>query len=175
MPDLKYPIGKFDSNAPISPAQRATALTDIAALPAQLRAAVSGLTDAQLDTPYRPDGWTVRQLVHHVADSHLNAVTRIRLAVTEDRPTIKPYLEGKWAELADARTMPLEPSLAILDGLHQRWIVLLGSLGDAEFAREVVHPERGRTMSVDLLTALYAWHGKHHTAHVTELRRREGW
>lgn len=175
MSDLKYPIGKFDIAAPITPASRAASIAAIDALPATLRTTVGGLTDAQLDMPYRPDGWTVRQLVHHLADSHLNAVTRVRLALTEDAPTIKPYLEAKWAELDDARTMALEPSLRILDGVHQRWVALLRTLGDADCARTVVHPERGRTMSIDLLTALYAWHGRHHVAHVTALREREGW
>jgi len=175
MPDLQYPIGKFDTSAPATPDSRAASLADLAALPALLRAAVAGLTEAQLETPYRPDGWTVRQLVHHVADSHLNAVTRVRLALTEDSPTIKPYLEAKWAELPDARTMNVEPSLAILDGVHKRWVALLRTLGDAECARTVVHPDHGRTMSIDLLSALYAWHGRHHVAHVNELRRREGW
>jgi len=117
----------------------------------------------------------VRQLVHHVADSHLNAVTRVRLALTENTPTIKPYNEKAWAELEDARMYPVGPSLQILDGVHERWVVLLRSLSDADFARTVVHPEHGRTMSIDVLAALYAWHGRHHTRHVTALREREGW
>ncbi len=173
--DLRYPIGKFDASAPISQEQRIAHIAAIEALPAQLRAAVNGLSEAQLDTPYRPDGWTVRQLVHHVADSHMNAVTRVRLALTEQNPTIKPYDEKAWAELADSRTLPVEPSLGILDGVHQRWVVLLRSLADDDFARTVVHPEHGRTMTIDVLVALYSWHGRHHTAHVTGLRARQGW
>lgn len=175
MPDLRYPVGKFDSAAPSTAESRAAAIAELAAHPAALRAAVAGLTDAQLDTPYRPDGWTVRQLVHHMADSHINAYTRIRLALTEDNPTIKPYEEKQWAELADATTLPAEASLGILDGLHLRWVTLLRTLSDAQRARTVVHPASGRTMSVDFLTALYAWHCRHHVAHVSELRAREGW
>lgn len=175
IPDIRYPVGKFDSASPVTAESRAAAIADIAALPTRLRAAVSGLTDAQLDTPYRPDGWTVRQVVHHLADSHLNAYTRARLALTEDNPTIKPYAEQKWAELPDARSAPAELSIAILDGVHQRWVLLLRTLAGADFARTVVHPEHGRQMSLDFLTAMYAWHCRHHVAHITSLRTREGW
>ncbi len=175
MSDLRYPLGKFDINAPLTPESRNSAIWDLAQLPEKLRDAVDGLTDAQLDTPYRPEGWTVRQVVHHLADSHLNAVTRVRLALTEDNPTIKPYIEGKWAELPDSRTLAVEPSLHILDGLHARWVALLRSLDVADFARTVVHPEHGRTMSIDVLTALYGWHCRHHVRHITALREREGW
>jgi hypothetical protein len=175
MSDLRYPIGRFDMSAPITVESRAAALADLAALPAQLRAAVHGLTAAQLDTPYRPDGWTVRQLVHHLADSHMNAVTRVRLALTEQNPTIKPYDEKGWADLADSRTVAVEPSLALLEGLHERWVTLLRTLGADDFARTVVHPQHGRTMSIDTLAALYAWHGRHHVRHITALREREGW
>jgi hypothetical protein len=147
----------------------------IAAAPAALRAAVAGLSDAQLDTPYRPGGWTVRQVVHHVPDSHLNAYVRIRLALTEDTPTIKPYEEARWAELPDARTLPIEVSLALLEGLHARWVGLLGGLGPADGARQFHHPEHGRLITVDELIAMYAWHGEHHVAHVTSLRARNGW
>ena len=175
MTDPRYPVGKFDSKAPLTAASRAAAIADLAALPANLRAAIAGLDDAQLDTPYRPEGWTVRQVVHHVADSHLNAYTRIKLALTEDNPTIKPYDEKAWAELPDSMTMAVAPSLGIIDGIHQRWVSVLGGLGDAEFARTVVHPEHGRMMSIDFLTAMYAWHCRHHVAHVTALRTREGW
>lgn len=175
MTDLRFPIGKFDAAAPITAESRAAAIAEIAALPQRLRAAVAGLSDAQLDTPYRPEGWTVRQLVHHVADSHLNAYIRPRLALTEDNPTIKPYKEQKWAELPDARTAPIEPSLRMLDAVHERWVMLLRATSEADFARTVFHPESSRTMSVDFLTAMYAWHCRHHVAHVTELRAREGW
>lgn len=175
MTDLRYPVGKFDSASPVTADSRAAAIADLASLPANLRAAVVGLTDAQLDSPYRPDGWTVRQVVHHLADSHLNAYTRIRLGLTEDNPTIKPYAEQKWAELPDAKSAPAEVSLDILDGLHQRWVMLLRTLSEADFARTVVHPEHGREMSLDFLTAMYAWHCRHHVAHITALRTREGW
>jgi hypothetical protein len=173
--DLRYPVGKFAAPAEFTAATRAAAIADIAALPDTLRAAVTGLSDAQLDTPYRPGGWTVRQLVHHVADSHVNAYTRIRLALTEENPTIKPYDENKWADLPDAKSLPVEVSLGIVHGIHHRWVALLKTLTPADYARTVVHPEHGRQMSIDFLTAMYAWHSRHHVAHVTELRRREGW
>jgi hypothetical protein len=156
-------------------ARRAACVTRIAAAPAALRAAVAGLSDAQLDTPYRPGGWTVRQVVHHVPDSHLNAYVRIRLALTEDTPTIKPYEEARWAELPDARSLPVEASLTLLEALHARWVTLLGGLGAADGARRLRHPEHGRLMTVDELIAMYAWHGEHHVAHVTSLRARNGW
>jgi uncharacterized damage-inducible protein DinB len=146
----------------------------IAVLPTRVREAVAGLHDAQLDTPYRPGGWTVRQVVHHIADSHMNAYVRLRFALTEDHPTIKPYSESAWAELADARTMPVDVSLTLLDGLHARWSALLRSLAPEQFARSLTHPESGE-MTIDSLVALYAWHGRHHTAHITELRNSEGW
>ncbi len=171
---LRYPTGTW---APL-PADTApavtTALVDrIAAAPAALRAAVDGLDDAQLDTPYRPGGWTVRQVVHHVADSHMNAYVRVKKALTEDAPAIAVYDEARWAELPDAR-LPIAPSLALLDALHARWDVVLRALGPADLARTYRHPEQG---DVPLRTALaiYAWHGAHHVAHVTELRRRMGW
>jgi uncharacterized damage-inducible protein DinB len=141
---------------------------------AQFRAAVQGLTGQQLDARYRPGGWTVRQVVHHVADSHLNAYIRFRLALTEDEPTIKPYDQAKWAELPDARTAPAETSLQLIDSLHQRWVVLLRSMSDADFARSFLHPERG-VMRLDTTLAMYAWHSRHHRAHITGLRERMGW
>ena len=175
MSDLRYTLGKFDVSAPVTPEIRIAAIWDLAQLPERVRAAVNRLTDEQLDTPYRPDGWTVRQVVHHMADSHVNAMTRVRLALTEDTPTIKPYIEGKWAELADARTLAVEPSLQILEGVHARLVALLRTLDDAGFARTVVHPEHGRSMSVDVLVALYGWHSRHHVRHITALRERMGW
>jgi hypothetical protein len=173
--DLRYPIGNFAYDGAMTDARRAACVARIAAAPAALRAAVAGLSDAQLDTPYRPGGWTVRQVVHHVPDSHLNAYVRIRLALTEDTPTIKPYEEARWAELPDARTLPIEASLALLEGLHSRWVGLLGGLGTADGARQFHHPEHGRLITVDELIAMYAWHGEHHVAHVTSLRARNGW
>ena len=175
MDDLRYPIGAFAYDGAMTDARRAECVVRIAAAPSALRAAVAGLSEAQLDTPYRPEGWTVRQLVHHLPDSHINAYTRIRLALTEDTPTIKPYQEARWAELPDARSLPVAISLALLEALHARWVPLLQRLGAAEGARQFRHPEHGRLMTIDELIALYAWHGEHHTAHVTRLRQRMGW
>jgi uncharacterized damage-inducible protein DinB len=174
MEDLRYPVGKFNFQEDLSEAQIKQAIDDIAEAPAKLRAAVGGLTDAQLDTPYREGGWTARQVVHHVVDSHLNSYIRFRLALTEDEPTIKPYDEGEWAELVDAKTAPVDLSLAILDPLHQRWVTLLRSLAPEDFKRQFRHPELG-TVTLEKNLGLYAWHGKHHTAHITALREREGW
>ncbi len=171
---LRYPIGDFSKPTELDESQLRAAIAAIAALPGKLRTAVHGLTEVQLETPYREGGWTVRQLVHHVADSHMNAYVRTRLALTEDWPTIKPYAEDRWAELADARTLPVEVSLTLLEALHQRWMVLLESLDDAAWARGYVHPEMGR-QSLDEVALLYSWHSRHHTAHVTELRKRMGW
>jgi len=172
--DLSYPIGKFDFRQTVDAASIPALIADIEALPARLREATSGLTDARLDTPYRPGGWTVRQTVHHVADSHINSAIRLRLALTETEPVIRPYEQQLWAELFDARTAPIEPSLQLLEGLHARWVMLLKSMSAADFARTFRHPEIG-LVRLDLNTALYAWHGKHHTAHITGLRVREGW
>lgn len=175
MTDLRYPIGPFVYDGAMTDARRADCVARIAAAPARLRTAVANLGEAQLDTPYRPGGWTVRQVVHHLPDSHLNAYTRFRLALTEDTPTIKPYEEARWAELPDARTAPVEISIALLEALHGRWVLLLRGLGAAEGGRELRHPEHGRLMSLNELLAMYAWHGEHHTAQVTGLRDRMGW
>ena len=172
--DLRYPIGKYEPKAPLSPAERANAISQIAAAPKSLRDAVAGLSQEQLDTPYRPGGWTVRQVVHHLPDSHLNAYVRFKLALTEDEPTIKPFDEARWAELQDSRETPVEVSLALLEALHQRWDVLLRSLRPEDFARRLRHPERG-LMTLDDMVGIYAWHGRHHVAHITSLREREGW
>jgi uncharacterized damage-inducible protein DinB len=149
-------------------------IDEIAAAPAALRKAVEGLTEAQLDTPYRPGGWSVRQVAHHVPDSHMNAYVRFKLAVTEDSPTIKPYDEAAWAELADVKTVPVATSLALLDAVHERWVAFLRSLGEADWARTFRHPELG-VVPLEKNLALYAWHGRHHVAHVTALRERIGW
>jgi uncharacterized damage-inducible protein DinB len=172
--DLSYPIGKADTKTPLAAGERAQRIDAIAALPAQLRKAVAGLSDAQLDTPYRPGGWTVRQLVHHVADSHINAFVRFRLGFTEDNPTIKPYDEKAWSELPDMRHLPVEVSLQLLDALHERWVHMLRSVPPASFQRTIFHPENG-PMTLDAMVSLYSWHGQHHTAHVTGLRQRQGW
>ena len=164
----------MERKSSLTASERRAAIDAIAAAPAALRAAAKGLNDAQLDTPYRPGGWTVRQVVHHVADSHMNAYTRFRLALTEDNPTIKPYDEAKWADLLDARTLPIGVSLDLLDRLHDRLVHLLRATKDADFQRTLQHPEYG-PMTMDTLLAIYAWHGRHHTAHVTGLRERMKW
>lgn len=173
--DLRYPIGKFSPPASLSPQERAAAVSIITELPAKLRAAVNGLSDQQLDTPYRNGGWTIRQTVHHVADSHSQASSRVRMAVTEDWPTVAPYQESLWAELPDARTMPVEVSLEILNGVHARWAALLQSLKEEDWTgRGYRHPENGM-QSLERVATLYAWHGRHHTAHINGLRQRMGW
>ena len=172
--DPRYPIGKLEIPANITPELRRNAIATIAATPAKFRAAVKGLTDAQLDTPYREGGWTVRQVVHHVPDSHLNAYVRLKLALTESTPTIKPYAEDKWAQLDDSRSTPIEVSLALLESLHTRWDILWRSLKPEDFSRKLVHPDHGER-TIDWLVFVYAWHGPHHTAHITELRKQKGW
>jgi len=172
--DPRYPIGKFQQPLEATPALRQQAIDIIAEAPGKLRAAVEGLSPAQLDTPYRVGGWTVRQVVHHVPDSHLNAYVRLRLALTEEQPTIRPYEENAWAQLPDAKTGPIEMSLGLLDALHDRWVRLWRTLTADQFGRVFVHPENG-PRTVDWLVFLYAWHGRHHTAHITELRKQRGW
>ncbi|MGA3190525.1 MAG: YfiT family bacillithiol transferase [Bryobacteraceae bacterium] len=174
MDDLKYPTGRFLFQAPSTAEQRKLWIAEIAEAPAKLRAAVASLSEDQLDTPYREDGWTVRQVIHHVPDSHMNAYIRFKLALTESEPTIKPYEEAAWAELSDTRDTPVEVSLVLLDNLHDRWVRLLRSLTDADFAKQFRHPQFG-TIPLDRNLALYAWHGKHHVAHITSLRERKGW
>jgi uncharacterized damage-inducible protein DinB len=172
--DPRYPIGKFSPPGSISESDRTAMIADIAATPARLRAAVAGLSPGQLDTPYRDGGWTVRKLAHHVPDSHMNAYIRFKLALTEEEPTIKPYEEARWAELADSAETPVETSLALLDALHARWVALLRALKPTDYARKFRHPEMG-PMTLEKTLALYAWHGKHHVAHITELRKHKGW
>lgn len=171
--DLRFPIGRLDRRSALTAAERRASIDALAAAPAALRAAARGLSDAQLDTPYRPEGWTVRQLVHHVADSHLNAYTRFKLALTEENPTIKPYDQATWATLADS-TLPIDVSLDLLDGLHTRLVHLLRATPEIDFARVLSHPENG-PMTIDAMLSTYAWHGRHHTAHVTTLRERMQW
>jgi uncharacterized damage-inducible protein DinB len=172
--DLRYPIGKFQSEDNLSEARRREMIEQIAGTPGKVRAAVKGFTEKHFDTPYREGGWTVRQLVHHIADSHMNAYMRFKLALTEDEPTIKTYKQESWAETADSRTAPPEASLSLLDGVHHRWAILLRAMSAADFARKFNHPEHGK-MTLERLLGLYAWHGRHHTAHITSLREREGW
>jgi hypothetical protein len=172
--DLSYPIGRFNFQQTIAAEAIPLFIQDIAAAPGAFRAAVAGLDDAQLDTPYRPGGWTVRQTVHHVGDSHMNSFIRCRLALTETEPTIRPYDQAAWAELPDMRTVPVEVSLRLIESLHTRWVVMLNSLKPADFDRGFRHPELG-LMRLGTNIALYAWHGKHHAAHITGLRERMAW
>ena len=172
--DLQYPVRRFEFPREVSRQDCERFIQEIAETPANLRAAVTGLSSEQLDTPYRPDGWTVRQVVHHVPDSHMNSYIRFRLALTEDEPTIKPYDQNQWAELTDSRTAPIETSLALLESLHERWILLLRSLSPSDLRRQFRHPELG-VVSLEKNLALYAWHGRHHVAHITSLRERMGW
>jgi DinB superfamily len=171
---LRYPIGGPRRAESFTPEERGAAVEAIRQLPQNLRAAVSMYSEEQLETPYRPGGWTVRQLVHHVADSHMNAYVRVRLALTEDWPTIMAYQEARWAELADARTAAVATSLDLLQALHARWVPLLSSLEEQEWKRGYTHPENGR-QSVEQAASLYDWHGRHHTAHITQLSARMGW
>ena len=171
--DLRYPIGSFDKNFESSPERRRDQIRTLADLPARLTEAVAGLSDEQLDTRYRPDGWTVRQTVHHVADSHMNAYIRFKLALTEDGPTIRPYYEDRWAELADSK-LPVSVSLRLIEDIHSRWVTVLNSLTAEDFGRTLIHPETGE-WTLEKMLGLYAWHSRHHTAHITSLRDREGW
>jgi uncharacterized damage-inducible protein DinB len=172
--DPRYPIGKFQQPLEVTSQLRQQAMDTIAETPGLLRSAVKELSPTQLDTPYREGGWTVRQVVHHVPDSHVNAYIRLRLALTEEQPTIKPYEENLWAQLPDAKTAPIEVSLLLLDALHNRWIRLWRSLTAEQFGRVFVHPEHG-PRTVDWLLFLYAWHGLHHIAHIIELRKQKSW
>jgi len=172
--ELRYPIGRFCA-PPISPtAVRATQILTLRQLPERLRAAVMDLNDAQLDTPYREGGWTVRQLVHHIADSHANSYVRFKLALTEDWPTIKPYDEAAWAELPDSRTLPIEPSLLLTQSLHERWVATLEAMSEDDYRKGFTHPERGR-QELSTTLGLYDWHSRHHLGHITTLRTRQGW
>ncbi len=171
--DLRFPIGRFTPSATSLPGIRAAHIHTLQMLPERLKAAVAGLSDAQLDTPYREGGWTVRQVTHHLADSHAMAYTRCKLALTEDWPTINPYNEKAWADLADSR-LPVAVSLTMVTAVHERWVALLESLSEEDFRKGYNHPERGREMLVKML-AMYDWHSRHHVAHITALRTRQGW
>ena len=174
MTDLQYPIGKLERKNQLAQGERTIMIQQIAEAPASLRKAVAGLDDRQLDTPYRPDGWTVRQVVHHLPDSHMNAYIRVKLGLTESQPPVKPYNEKLWAELFDVKTAPVEASVKLLESLHERWVLLLRSLSPADCARALMHPELG-VMTIDFIINLYSWHGRHHVAHITSLRERMGW
>jgi hypothetical protein len=175
MESTQYPIGKFaPKGSPLTPDERRALVAHVRALPAQARAAVLGLDDAQLNASYREGGWCPRQIVHHLADSHVNAFVRFKLALTEDVPAVKTYHQDRWALLADVCGVPVEPSLAILDGLHERWARLLESLTPDDFVRRVRHPDLGE-IDLDFLLQMYGWHGRHHVAQITGLRARKGW
>ena len=173
--DPRYPVGPFQSRNDLRPDERRAMIDEIAAAPVRMREAVRGLSDPQLDSPYREGGWTVRQVVHHVPDSQLNAYCRLKLALTENEPTIRPYDEATWAELEDSRSTPIEVSLTLLDSLHARWVGLLRSLKDDDFRRTFRHPEHSGVQNLDWLVAMYEWHSRHHVAHITSLRERMGW
>jgi len=172
--DPRYPVGKFAWPENVSDADRKQYISQIEEAPGKLRSAIQGLSDTQLDTPYREGGWTVKQVAHHLADSHMNAFIRFKLALTENEPTIKPYEQQHWAELPDGKMAPVETSLDLLTSLHRRWVVLLKSMKPEDFARTFRHPEMG-VVKLERNLALYAWHGRHHVAHVTSLRERKGW
>lgn len=174
MTDPRYPVGKCPANRKLTPEERKQMIHSVAETPKRLRDAIKGLNDQQLDTPYRDGGWTVRQVIHHVADSHMNAYIRTRFALTENNPTVKAYDENLWAKFEDARTAPVEVSLNVLDGLHSRWVMLLKTLNPPDFERTLQHPENG-SMTLDDILIDYEWHGRHHAAHITQLRAAKGW
>ena len=175
MHSLSYPIGTFKYAGPYSAAERASLIAEIESLPRRLRETVAGMTADQLDTPYRPQGWTVRQLLHHVPDSHANGYIRTKLTLTEDTPTVKPYAEDLWALLPDTFEIPVETSLTMLDVIHVRWVCIWKTMKEAQFERQYFHPESKAYTSLDAQLGLYAWHGNHHLAHVTKLKKRMGW
>ncbi|HEY0051585.1 MAG TPA: putative metal-dependent hydrolase [Pyrinomonadaceae bacterium] len=172
--DLRFPIGKFSFDAANAASGRVESIQIIEELPVRLRQAIAGFNDEQLQTPYRDGGWTIHQLIHHIADSHMNSFIRFKLALTEDKPTIKTYEEADWAETTDVSGVTADISLKLLDALHERWFILLASLSDEAFTRELNHPEHG-LINLEYLTALYAWHSRHHTAHITNLREKMNW
>ena len=174
MKDPRFPIGKFQRPGELSTAERNQLIDQIDEAPSALRAAVDGFSTEQFKTPYREGGWTVQQVIHHVPDSHMNAYTRFKLALTEDNPTIKPFMEDKWAELSDSREIPHYVSLTLLESLHTRWLSVLRAMKSSDFGRTLMHPEHGQLRLDDML-GLYAWHGRHHVAHITSLREKEGW
>jgi hypothetical protein len=175
MTDLQYPIGKYAPPPELSAAQRDAWIAELVDAPARLRTAVHGLSESQFDTPYRPGGWTVRQVAHHLPDSHLNAYVRFKLALTEENPTIKPYQEARWAEMADTAGTQVGVSLMMLEALHRRWVVLLRAMKEEDWSRTFFHPESKKTLRLDWVLGMYAWHGRHHVAHITSLRERNGW
>jgi len=174
MSDPRFPIGKPEFRTDLTAADRKALVDRIEATPAALNAAIEGLDQSQLDTPYRDGGWTVQQLVHHVFDSHCNAFIRFRLALTEDHPRITAYDQAAWAELADATAVPVSVSAQLIEGLHQRWVAMLHAFDESDWSRTLDHPENG-DMSLDDMLQMYAWHGDHHVRHITALREAKGW
>ena len=173
--NLRFPIGHFTKPEKYTKAVLEQYIQTIADFPSKLKQEVAHLSNEQLETPYRPEGWTIRQVVHHCADSHMNSFIRFKLALTEDKPTIKPYFEDRWAELPDSKNMPIASSLQLLEGLHFRWTVLLKSLSDENLERKFIHPEHGNEIALKENIGVYAWHCEHHLAHITELKKRKGW
>ena len=173
--NLKFPIGKFINPKSITKDILEKWISDISTFPKRLSIEVIHLTDEQLDTQYRPEGWTIRQVIHHCADSHMNSLTRLKLVLTEDKPTIKPYFEDRWAELLDSKNMSIEPSLKMIEGIHARWTALLNNLTVEQYGRVFIHPEHGKTFRVDENIGVYAWHCNHHLAHITETKKRNNW
>ncbi|MDR3273527.1 MAG: putative metal-dependent hydrolase [Flavobacteriaceae bacterium] len=173
--ELRYPIGKFNPPEIITPQILDHWIEDIASFPQRLKKEVEYLSEEQLDTPYRPEGWTIRQVVHHCADSHMNSFIRFKLALTENNPTVKPYFEALWAELPDYKSAPLEPSIKILEGVHQRWVIILQSLSEEDRKKSFFHPKDNKTIYLDEVTGIYAWHGNHHLAHITTLKKSKNW
>lgn len=172
---LKYPIGRFKKPEAFTPEFLESAISIINLFPEKLRKVTENLTETQLDTPYRENGWTIRQVVHHCADSHINSITRFKLALTEDKPTIRPYFEDRFAELIDSKKLPIESSLQMLEGTHKRWVALLKSLSEEDLQKTFIHPEHNKEFSLNINTAIYAWHCEHHLAHITSLKNRMGW
>jgi uncharacterized damage-inducible protein DinB len=175
MSDPRYPVGTFQRRDVLTPEERAQCIEQIAAVPRAMRDAVAGLTPEQLETPYRDGGWTLREVVHHVPESHMNSYMRFKFALTEETPTVKPYDEARWAKTPEVRDTPIETSLTMLEALHDRWVRLLRAMSADDFARTLKHPEHDGTMTLDTMLGLYAWHGRHHTAHITSTRERNGW
>ena len=173
--DLRYPIGTFNKPEPITPEDLQGYINVIEELPGRLRTLVANLSEEQLNTEYRPDGWTVKQVIHHIADSHVNAYIRFKLALTEDTPTVKPYFEDKWAKLGDYKLTPIDVSLSLIDSIHARWINLLKSMDEKDFEMSFFHPEHGKEFSLDESAGMYAWHCSHHYAHIAELKKRKNW
>ena len=172
---LKFPIGKFEKPTTITKDDLLNWISEISTFPSRLKNEVNHLTNQQLNTQYRPEGWTIRQVVHHCADSHMNSLIRLKLTLTEDQPTVKPYYEERWAELADSKNMPIEPSLKMIEGIHERWTVLLNNLSESDYSKIFIHPEHGKAFRIDENIGMYAWHCNHHLAHITETKKRNNW